>query len=186
MINYKDYLQYIQENKPLLKVLGDNDSLVYNRIKDAISVLDIISKQAKEYNKLDESIEIIFEVGFIYIHEQLELIKIYYNDYFKKDYFLFKQYERAIYYVLFLDDLCEVLDEKEYLTDERKDYFTKISSEIEEKIRDRKELTDSLFEKLEIGISSHLPRNIEIYTNEMIFADIIEELEKPLIIGEDV
>ena len=185
MINYKDYSQYISENKKIINILNDNGSIIYDRIDDAISALDIISDYAKKSNKLEEEIETIFEVGFTYIHEQLELIKIYFYDYFKGDYLLFKQFEKAIYYILFIDDLCEVLDEMEYLTDERRDYFENISREIEERIQSRKEFDIPYFENLEIGISSHLPRKAEIYTTEMIFADIREELEKPLIIGED-
>ena len=95
---------------------------------------------------------------------------------------LFKQYEKAIYYILFIDDLCEVLDELEYLTDERKDYFTNLSREIEEKIQNKDNIDICYFDSLEIGISSHLPRKVDIYTTEM----ILEEMEKPLIIGEDV
>ena len=186
MINYKDYNQYISENRQIIKIFEGNKSIVFDRISDAIKVLDIISKEAKTNNKLDEEIELIFEIGFTYIHEQLEIIKIYYNDYFKKDYMLFKQYEKAIYYILFIDDLCEVLDELEYLTDERKDYFTNLSREIEEKIQNKDNIDICYFDSLEIGISSHLPRKVDIYTTEMIFADILEEMEKPLIIGEDV
>ena len=57
MINYKDYLQYIQENKPLLKILSDNESLVFNYSPPMkttqpghITVSDFISYEAIEKN----------------------------------------------------------------------------------------------------------------------------------------
>lgn len=181
MIQSKDYLSYIQGHKEFITMLSDNNSILYYRIKDVIYVCDYIVNffnNNKQYQKNDElgDLELIFETGFKYLHEQLEQIKIYYENYFKKDYFLFKKYELLINYCLFVEDFSEALDEKGYLNAHRKNILSTLVKNIDKIISEREAYDEKTIEDFEQTLNATIPSKVEITTTDSIFSDIADEL----------
>lgn len=179
MIQSKDYKNYLNAHKEFLKVLEDNNSILHYHLKDVIYVCDYIVEYFKKNGESDEAVdlEIIFETGFKYLHEQLEQIKIYYENYFKKDYFLFKRYELLIHYALYIDDFCESLDEKGHLSAHRKNILSTLAKDIEKLIIEKGEWNDEIIDNFNQVIESCIPNHTEILTTEDIFAQIAEEIE---------
>lgn len=179
MIQSKDYKNYITGNKELLELFEQNNSILYYHLKDVIYVCNYISNFFKKNKESDETedLEVIFETGFKYLHEQLEQIKIYYDKFFNKDYFLFKRYELLVSYTLYIDDISESLAEKEYLTAHRKNILSTLAKDIDKMIVEKTTWNDNDIDKFNEIINSCLPNNVEILTTEDIFASIAEEIE---------
>lgn len=179
MIQSKDYLSYVAGNKDLLHLLENNNSILYYHLKDVIYVCDYINNFFRKNKKNDsnDDLVVIFETGFKYLYEQLEQIKIYFEKYFNKDYFLFKNYELLINYALYIDDFTECLAEKEHLTAHRKNILSTLAKDIDKLIIEKASWTDQDIDQFNQIINSCLPSNIEILTTEDIFASIAEEIE---------
>ena len=179
MIQSKDYKNYITGNKELLELFEQNNSILYYHLKDVIYVCNYISNFFKKNKESDETedLEVIFETGFKYLHEQLEQIKIYYDKFFNKDYFLFKRYELLVSYTLYIDDISESLAEKEYLTAHCKNILSTLAKDIDKMIVEKTTWNDNDIDKFNEIINSCLPNNVEILTTEDIFASIAEEIE---------
>lgn len=179
MIQSNDYKNYISDNKEILNLLEQNNSILYYHLKDVIYVCNYISdffKKNKESSET-EDLEVIFETGFKYLYEQLEQINIYYDKFFNKDYFLFKRYELLVSYTLYIDDISESLSEKEYLTSHRKNILSTLAKDIDKIIVEKASWNDADIDKFNEIINSCLPNNVEILTTEDIFASIAEEIE---------
>lgn len=174
MINVQDYKAYVKQNYNFLELLRENNSYIYERLNDVLKVLGYIELLVDDETKVNEDLEVIFEVGFSYLHEQLEEIKVYYNTYFKKDYPLFRQYEQFINYSLYLDDLEEVLKEKKLYTIDTKKAIDEIAAEIENVLVNKFEPNKDLFEKFNNLIEANVP--IGTLTTLEIFGMIVEEL----------
>ena len=179
MIQTLDYKNYLNINKDLITLLKDNDSILYYRFKDVIYVCNYIVEFFKKnkVNSDNEDLEVIFETGFKYLYEQLDQIKIYFEKFFNKDYFLFKKYELLINYALYIDDFSESLAEKNKLTTKRKNILTTLAKDIEKLIIEKASWDDTNIDNFNQVINSCIPNNIEILTTEDIFASIAEEIE---------
>lgn len=177
MIAYKDYKSYYAENRNLIELLHENCPIIYDRIKDCNKVLEYISLIYERKQSINDDFVNIFETGFSYLHEQVEIIKLYYNEYFKKDFILFKHYETIINYLLYIDDFGEALDEKGYFTKEAESNLKKLSTRLDTILQKRKKYTDEDLENFDAIIESCVPHKVEILTTDVIFSYILEELE---------
>lgn len=175
MINITDYKAYIQANYNFLELLRENNSLIYDRLNDLLKVLGFIELLADQNKQIEEELELIFEVGFSFLHEQLEEIKIYYNTYFKKNLIKFKEKELLINYYLYINDLEDTLKEKDLFRDEIKGAFSEIKDDIELCLKDKKEHTIEVFDGYNQIIEQYVPTGT--LTTLEIFAMIVEELE---------
>lgn len=177
MIQSSDFKGYLKENEEFIKMLHAHDSILIHRLQDVLKVLYYICLAEEDNKLITEDEEIFFETGFSYFHEQLEMIKIYYSNYFDKDFHHMLKYERGINYLLYLDDLSEALAEKGYLDKERKNKLKDISTELEKIVKEKLELQSSLFEKYDLVLESLIPQNEDIHTTDYIFSLIIDEIE---------
>ncbi|HNZ77352.1 MAG TPA: hypothetical protein PLH44_02620 [Bacilli bacterium] len=177
MINIEDYKSYYQDNHDFFALLIENNSLVYDRLSDVFKVLGFIEMMVDMYKKIDEELEIIFETGFSYFHEQIEQIKIYYKDYFKGNFIKFERYAQLINYNLYLDDLKEALNEKELLNNETKEGLTELEQEIENILVKQEKFNDDDINRFDLMVGELVNSSEPIYTTQEIFAMIVEELE---------
>ena len=177
MIQSNDFKGYLKDNHDFIMELHHHDSILISRLQDVLKVLWYICEYADEGNQITEEQEIFFETGFSYFHEQLEMIKIYLNKYFKSDLHYLLEYERAVNYSLYLGDLSEALSEKGYLTKKAENTINNILDELESIIREKKEFEEEIFNSYDLQIESILPKNVEIHTTDFIFSLIIDELE---------
>lgn len=174
MINVQDYKAYIHHNYNFLELLRENNSYIYERLNDVLKVLGYIEMLVDDEIKVNEDLEVIFEVGFSYLHEQLEEIKVYYNTYFNRDYPLFRQYEQFINYSLYLDDLEEVLKEKKLYSVNAQIAIKEIADDIDNVLLNKLNPNKDLFEKFNNLIEANVP--IGTITTLEVFGMIVEEL----------
>lgn len=175
MLNIKDYKLYLKNNKKFLQMLSDKQSIVFDRLDDLFKVLDHIAKLIGKKKPLEEGMDLIFEVGFSYLHEQIEEIKLYYNFYFNDDYEKFKEHEVLINYSLYLDDLEDVLKEKDTYDAETQEVFDLIKEEIDELLANNKKLPPKILQRFNQYVEELVP--VGTLTTLEIYAMIVEELQ---------
>lgn len=175
MINIEDYKSYVKGNKNFLELLRENNSLVYDRLNDLLKVLGFIELLFDQDKAIDEELELIFEVGFSFLHEQLEEIKIYYDVYFKRDFQKFKENELLMNYSLYIADLEDVLKEKKLFDQEVAIAFGEIQEEIDDILRNHKSITIDVFNRYNDIIEQYVP--VGTLTTLEIYAMIVEELQ---------
>lgn len=175
MINIADYKSYVHANYNFIELLRENDSLVYDRLGDLLKVLGFIELLVDQSKPVEEELELIFDVGFSFFHEQFEEIKIYYNSYFKKDFFRFKESELLINYTLYIDDLEEVLKEKKIYDKDIAKAFGEIKEDIDNILRGEKSISIDTFNEYNEIIGQYVPTGT--LTTLEIYAMIVEELQ---------
>lgn len=176
MIQSKDYKAYIYDSNDILNILKKTNSVLQYRIEDVKKVLDHICNLERIKKDISEELTIIFETGFSYIHETLETIKIYYDKYLNKSTNLLQKYDKAINYILFLDDYLESLKEKKLLTQEFKTKCERIIEELEKIIQEKKEFNEELLDGFNNLLDEDISSLPDVLTTDHIFSLILEEL----------
>ncbi len=176
MIQSKDYKAYIYDNNDILNILKKQNTVLQYRIEDVKKVLDHICNLERIKKDINEEFTIIFETGFSYLHETVEAIKIYYDKYLNKNQILLKKYDKAINYILFLDDYLESLKEKKLLTQEFKTKCEKIIDELENIIQNKKEFNEDLLDGFNNLLDEDISSLPDVLTTDHIFSLVLEEL----------
>lgn len=174
---YEDYVKYMAEIKPLVKIIKKSVidlAIIYD---DVIMVCDYIAKLKSEDALIDVDLAEIFESGFSYLSNVFEDLKLYYHDYFKKDIILFKSYSTLILFHFYLDDFKAHLDVSELLTSERKKVIDQMEDEIEDILINNKGFDDSLIDSFEQQIADISPRHDNFRPVYAVYSLISEELE---------
>lgn len=177
MINVEDYKGYYKDNYDFYSMLSKKQSMIFDRLDDFFRVLGYIEMLVDVEKKVDQELEIIFETGFGYLHEQTEQLKTYYNDYFKQNYKKFEAYAPLINYSLYLDDLTEAMQEKGYLSKKANEVIKEVAEEIEDILINQRKFTDEEIEGYNIKIQEITGGKKELYTTQEIFAMVVEELQ---------
>ncbi len=187
----KDYASWKIENHDVLNTFKENHNIIYERFEPIIVVLEHIYDMACDKTKLDEDLETIFEIGFNYIHDQINVIKIYFESLFQSNCEDFKHYSEMILFLLFLYDIRTDLENHGFDSDYEE--LNNIETYIENMIMERREdfayVRDTLnkalhdvFDKIDYEYVSILDIYVEIAENFGIF--LYEEEE--LVIGDDI
>ncbi|HHU56209.1 MAG TPA: hypothetical protein GXZ48_05950 [Acholeplasmataceae bacterium] len=166
-----DYLSWFQKNEDFFETLFKEDSLIFNHLHDTIKVLNFISNQ----EKVNEDLEVFYEIGFPYLFNKVNDIKYYVENYFNNNLSKFLKYEILINYTLYLDDLIDSLTEKKLFDNNIKIELSKINEEIDDILRNKKKFDNDLINKYDLVIQSLIP-NTQILTIPEIFHRAAEEL----------
>lgn len=176
MIYINDYKGYKESNKKFFELLSSNNSMVYDRFADVFKVLGYIELMY-DSKKIDEDLETIFESGYLYLYEQMEMVKLFYQNYFKGNYNEFKEYEVLINYYLYLEDLLDTLSDDGKKVDKKvKDGIDKIIKKIDTILLQHLSFSDNLLDEVNCDIDALSIKNPPLTTIE-VFAMIVEELE---------
>lgn len=175
-MNVQDYQHYYQSNAMLLQRLEQEDFLLSHRFQDLIKVLDYIVTLYEGSKKIEEDFEVIFEVGYVFLYHQFEDFKNYFSTYLNSDDELLKQYDTLINYTLYLDDLYQVLQDKNSFTEEQKQVFLKVQTTIEDILKDKSLVTDETFDAFNDSLEEVLLHTTDTITTLEVFEQIIEEL----------
>lgn len=160
----------------LLQTLEEKDFLLAHRFQDLTKVLDYIVTLYEGSKKIEEDFEVIFEVGYVFLYHQLEDFKNYFSMYLDSDYTLLKQYDTLINYTLYLDDLYQVLQDKDSFSEEQKKVFLNVQTTIEEILKNKSTVTETTFEEFNNSLEEVLLHTTDTITTLEVFEQIIEEL----------
>ena len=166
-----DYKNYIKDNENLINNIKNFN--IYGRLSDALNVMNFICAMKDTQGTIDQDLVIIFETGFDYIQDTLETIKIYLHNYFNDNYKELKKYDYVINYLLYLDDITDVLKEKK-LYDENKLKF--IGETLDKVLREKLEFNIDDANIFDVAINECIGNEQNVFTTYEIFSMIAEEL----------
>lgn len=172
MINSHEYKTYLNENNDFLQAFQNANSLTYIRLSNLIKLLNIIVDMDKRKMKISEELEIVFDSGFTFLTEQIEDIKVYYYKFFDEDFDLLFKYEHLINVYLTYEDLMVCIKEQSKLEENTKKVINDILWEIEDILRNKKELSNERFQEIDDII---LDISVQ-YPNVKITLEILEEI----------
>ena len=178
MFAITDYKYYYSNNLKLINELRENHFVLYERIKDVLYSLNYIAENYEKYMDHESAVDFedIFEVGFSYLHSELEQIKVYYENNLNGDFILFKKYDPLINLLLYIEDFTETLKEQEYFTEKREKTLDEVFSKVERIIVEKLEWNDDDFDEFNDKILSCVPYKVDITTTQEIFTKIAEEI----------
>lgn len=176
MNKFLDYDAYINEVRPFCVLMEKNNFLCYSRVKDVIFVLDKISEKAKTKAKIEDDIDELFDAGLDYLYTDLTFLKILFEDNFKKDIILFKQYDKIIHYALFLGELSTILENHKGFSKKAKATFEKRIDELLEIVDKRKDVKDNYLEELDVEVDSLIPVDFDFETMASMFEYLAVEV----------
>ncbi len=107
---YKDYASWKLENVEMLQKFQQNHNVIFERLEPVYVVVEHIYDMVCEKQEIDEDLETIFEVGFNYLHAQIEVIKIYFESLFKSDCDDFEDYAEMLLFLLYIYDIRNDLE----------------------------------------------------------------------------
>lgn len=172
----KEYAAWKKENEDFFKLLEAEKSILLDRLKEVFLVLDKIvffdeiARDTSEY-------QVFFEVGYSYVFDRMNEIKIYFEEYFHGSKMLFKKYELLISYLMYMEDYREVLIEKSKISIHENEMFDKIFKEIEDILKKNKDFSLSLLDNYDFEIQKMIKYDKEILTILDIFSLAYEEMQ---------
>ena len=169
-----DFNNYLNENKEFIAVLKKNATHCYNRIDDALRVMNFISAMKSAEQKIDEDLTIISEVGVAYIQDTIETCRAYYTNYFNSDIKEFSKYDDCLSYLLYFEDITETLKEKKIYNEEK---LKPLNEKLENILLKKLEFTDEDMDECDAAIIDCASDKKDVYTTYEVFMMIAEELE---------
>ncbi len=173
---YDDYGNYMEDMEEMITNIKGTSSYVMCCLDDVINVLDYIYRKYLDKAKIDNELEEIFEIGFGYLSNALNDIKVYYEEYFKKDIVLFNQYASLIVYSILIEDLKAYLIGEEKLTKSKEKVLDCSLQKIDDILVNIKEINVELLADIEDTIDECMPNNSDYRPVYTVFALIAEEL----------
>lgn len=133
----REYNQWLKEHQNFLLHLRGHDARLYTRLSPIYEVLNFLSEE-NENNGMDFNDDLykIFQIGFEFLHSQVDTCKLYLENTFRNDFHAFMDYDPVITYILYLDDLrYEMIENKikysKTQLDELVDYLEKLMNDKE-------------------------------------------------------
>ncbi|MGI6711033.1 MAG: hypothetical protein ACOX4W_06325 [Bacilli bacterium] len=171
----EEYLTWKKENDSFLKMLESSASVLLSRMDEIFKVLDKII-ELKERKLPIEEYQIFFEVGYSYLYDRINEIKIYFQEYFLNSKMLLKKYEVLISYLMYLEDYLEALKEKQKLSLDASVLFDRIFKEIDEILKKNQDFSLSLLDRYDLEISNVIKFDKDVLTTLDIFALAYEDM----------
>lgn len=175
MIDIHDYQSYLTQNRDFLEMLRENFRIIYDRFEDVLVVLDFIKERVSKYEKIEEEFEVIFEVGFSFLHQQLEELKNIFELYFKNDKGSLSKYQPLVNYYLYLSDLIESLKERKLYSKKAKEEISQMYDEIESILSEKKDYDEEIIKKFNLILEGYAP--VGTLSTLEIYGRIREEIE---------
>jgi hypothetical protein len=176
MINSREYEAYMKENNDFLQAFQNINSLTYIRLSNLIKLLNIIVDMDKRKKNISDELEIIFDSGFTFLSDQIEDIKIYFNNFFDEDFDLLFKYEHLINVYLTYEDLMVSIKEQSVLDADTKKTIEHILFEIEDVLKYRKEFINEKYQEFDEVIQDISNRFPNVKITLEIFEEIYDQL----------
>lgn len=124
----------------MLETFRSNKNVIFERLEPVYAVLEHIYDMVCDELEMDEDLETIFEIGFNYLHAQVEVIKIYFESLFKSECDEFEKYSEMLLFLLYIYDIRNDLENHGYDSD--LDVLSNTETYIENMIMERREEYD--------------------------------------------
>jgi len=141
-IRLKEYHGWYVENQAFFQALKSHQSVLYTRLHPVYDVLYFLYENNKDVIQLDEDVDRIMQIGLEFLHHQIFICKIYYEQFFEQDLHAFLKYDHVINDLLFIEDLKYELVEQQIAYDQT--LLDALSEELETIITEKKDVPINL------------------------------------------
>lgn len=175
---YHDYANWILESSDLVSSLKERNSLITERFKYVLDVLEFLYNKKLNDKVLEKDEENIFETGFYYVFDAFEQVKLLLEHDYKGNLDELDNHARTV--ILLLDTIDfqnELVGAIEEPSSEHLQSLIDIEHEILDILEKKEDAPITLHEKLDVvteGIYKSL--DLEYYPIGTIFLDIADEL----------
>lgn len=187
----KDYASWKIENYEMLEQFKQNGNPIYERLEPVYVVLEHLYDIACGDEELDEDLENIFNVGFQYLHSQLSITKIYFENLFKSNCDGFEEYSEMLLFLLYIIDLRADLEN--HGIDSDLEVLNNTETYIENMIMERRQDYDYVREMMNEAIKQVFDLTDYEYVSIVdIYVEIAENLgvflyeDDELLLGKDI
>jgi hypothetical protein len=174
---YHQYANWKLEYTDLLKFLKDNESILFDRMKHIIEVVDFMYDKLIDDVSFDDSDHEIFQVGFLYIFDQVDQINTILKETFKNDNKKILEYQTEINLLLNTVDFQNELLGFDEFEQEDMDSLINFEQEVLDIIKNKQTVSKEMFSDLDkITYNIFDKMNVDFYPLSDIFLDIADEL----------
>ena len=181
---FLDYESFKTTNEDLINHLVNNHSLIIDRFKYVLMVVDyLFDKAVNSKIELDNSESEIFEVGYSYIYDRFMTINLLKENVFNNNLFEMEQFARTINLLLYVNDFIDEVDSKDIEYKKEHKLLADFEEEITKLIENKKQADEKMFIRLD-DLSSMIFSSIgeDYYGVPEIFYDIACEYD---LVSED-
>jgi len=174
---YHEYAGWKLEHCELLNNLKELDSPIGLRVSNILSVLDFLYDKLIDDPSYSDEEDGIFNVGFQYIHQQVDEISSIISDIYNEDFEAFSNDGIKVNLLLNTIGFQEELLNYENLDTEGLNFFLNFEQEIIEKLKKKETIDESMFKRLDNESDKIFKRlSVDYYPIEIIFLEIADEL----------
>lgn len=189
---FSEYESWKKENDDFYQELQEHETMLHERFYPVYEVMSQIYNQvSKNTLELTEDLKKIFDVGFAFLHDQFETVKMYLETNFKNDFHHFLDYESIVNYLLFIEDVQYEMQEKHLEFDAEE--IERLLDELSEIIDEHKPIPDNFGLYIDEKLNQIMGDNeAEFYGIIDIFMDVADTLgislyeDEDIVIGKDI
>lgn len=174
---YHEYAGWLLENDNLIKRLRGLNSLIYERIKYVLDVVDYFYNKLIDDPNFNDEDHNIFETGFYYAYDQIEEIRELLEDVYLNDFDKLNEDSDIINLLLSTIDFQNELVSHEKYEDIDMQFLLDFESEILDKLNKKEKIEDSMIKKFDDETYKIFTKmDIEYYPLDEIFIEIAYQI----------
>lgn len=170
-----DFLSWAEEHDDLFHELYHHDSLVFDQWNTVLKVTTYIDQLPEKDRNVD--LDIIYDVGYAYLYQKVNDFKQYLANYFHHDIHQILAFDRAIYYLFYMEDVKDSLLEQERYTPYATEVIEPILEKLEKALHTHKKVAPEQYEEWDQLLLDVIPHKQTVLTTPEIFAQAAEELD---------
>lgn len=174
---YHQFANWKLEHSDLLKFLIDSDSIFIDRFKQITEVLDYMYDKLIDDATYNDDDHEIFQVGFLYLYDQIAEINHLLVKTFKNDYEKMNAYAKEINLLLTTIDFQNELLSFEELIQDEMDQLVEFEDKVMAKIKSFEKIPMEMYQTLDLMTVKIFEKlDADFHSIPEIFFDIAEEL----------
>lgn len=170
-----DFRSWYLENADLFEHLHGHNTILFSHIKDIIDSLAIISDMQEV--DIDSDLETIFDTGYAYLYNYVSILKNYLNNCFDNNFHRLLDYDTVLSYIFYVNDLKELLVEKDKYSDEIRLEFEDVLTTLEDILVNKKKYDDEFIKKIDNRLLLIMSNEEDFLTVPEIFTNVRDRLK---------
>ena len=172
MIDFTDYLGYLEDNEDLLRKLEKEDSPIFSYLFNALDTCQALREMFHDLTdddiEIDDSdYQIIFDAASGYVFETLEHYKAILKNNFNDNEKIALQFGRLIVYYFYLDELRTACIEAHKYENPLKDYLDKVLDDIDSILVQKLFVDDAFYKAIDDKLELIAPKDVQTYGEEI-------------------
>lgn len=172
MIDFTDYLGYLEDNEDLLRKLEKEDSPIFSYLFNALDTCQALREMFHDLTdddiEIDDSdYQVFFEAASGYVYETLEHYKSILKNYFNDNEKMANQFGRLIVFYFYLDELRTACIESNQYQNPFKEYLDKTIDDIDSILVKKLFVDEAFYQNINDKLELLAPKDVQTYGEEI-------------------